>query len=228
MFRKYGLLGILLIVFVEINFFLKIEPFAQWYFPLVWFGYILVIDALIYKLKHSSIISNRFSEFIGMIVVSAAFWWIFEFINGVVKNWDYQNISFYFTPELANLMATISFATVIPAVMETAELFRTIHLFDHATLKKKHNISKRFLHTMMELSVVALVLPFFLPAFTYPLVWLSFFLLLDPINYLHKQPSIIGHLKDRRLAIPLALLLASDVCGFLWEIWNYWAVVKWT
>ena len=51
MFRKYGFIGIILIVLIEINFFLKIEPFASWYFPLIWLGYILTIDALIYDLS---------------------------------------------------------------------------------------------------------------------------------------------------------------------------------
>ncbi len=51
--------------------------------------------------------------------------------------------------------------------------------------------------------------------------------MLDPVNYMHKQPSIIGHLKGRKLVIPLSLLLAGIVCGVLWEFWNYWAVNKW-
>ena len=64
MFKKYGLIGILLIIFVEANFFFKIQPFASWYFPIIWVGYILVIDALIYKLKGSSLISNRIGQFL--------------------------------------------------------------------------------------------------------------------------------------------------------------------
>ena len=28
--------------------------------------------------------------------------------------------------------------------------------------------------------------------------------------------------------IPIALIVASLICGFLWEFWNYWAVTKWT
>ncbi len=51
MFRWYGLLGIVLIAFAELNFFLKIEPFAEKYFIIVWIGYILTIDALVYKLQ---------------------------------------------------------------------------------------------------------------------------------------------------------------------------------
>ena len=78
------------------------------------------------------------------------------------------------------------------------------------------------------IGVLCFVAPLVLPAFTFPLVWLSFFFILDPINYLHKQPSVVGHLKDKRLVIPLSLLLAGIIMGFFWEFWNYWAVPKWT
>jgi hypothetical protein len=81
---------------------------------------------------------------------------------------------------------------------------------------------------MMIAGVVCFIAPLILPRYTFPLVWLGFFLLLDPINYLHKQPSIIQHIKDRNLTIPLSLLLAGIILGFLWEFWNYWAIPKWT
>lgn len=226
MFKKYGLLGILLIVFVELNFFLKIQPFANWYFPIVWFGYILTIDAAIYKLRGNSLISNRPSQFAGLVVISMLFWWIFEFVNIPLKNWSYSGLEGL--GGLSNIFGSLSFATVLPALFETFELIRTIRLFDKEKLARKHKITKRFLHFMMILGIVSFTVPMILPKFAFPLVWLSFFLILDPINYLHKQPSIIGHLKDRKLTIPLSLLLAGITLGFLWEFWNYWAIPKWT
>lgn len=225
MFKKYGVLGILLILFVEINFFLKIEPFASWYFPIVWLGYILIIDALVYKLRKNSLISNKFGQFIGMIVISALIWFTFEVLNISTKNWGYigtENLG-----NLKELYGFLSFATVLPAFFETVDLINTIHLFDKERLHKTHKITKRFLHFMIVLGVLFFVGPFLLPKFLYPLIWLSFFFILDPINYIHKQPSIISHIRDKKLAIPLSLLLAGIILGFLWEFWNYWAQVKW-
>lgn len=227
MFRKYGILGLALIIFVEVNFFLKLQPFADWYFPLVWAGYILVVDAAIYKLRKHSLLSNTPGKLLGMVIVSALLWWIFEFMNLSVKSWGYAN-----TPEVAvtlkNFYGTIAFATVLPAFFETVELIRTIHLFDHAKLKKSHSITKRFLHSMVAIGVITFLLPLLFPRFFYPLVWVTFFFILDPINYLHKQPSIIRHVKDRNLAIPLSLLLAGIIMGLFWEFWNYWAIPKWS
>ncbi len=226
MFRKYGFIGILLIVFVELNFFLKIQPFANFYFPIVWFGYILIIDALVYKLRKSSLISDRFYHFLGMVIISMLFWYVFELTNISVQNWAYTGLGGL--GGMTKLFGLISFATVLPALFETVELIRSVHIFDNVELKRKHKITKNFLHAMMFLGVLCFILPVLLPSFTFPLVWLSFFFILDPINYLHKQPSIIGHLKDRELTIPLSLLLAGIILGFLWEFWNYWAIPKWT
>lgn len=225
MFRKYGVLGIILIILVELNFIFKIEPFASWYFPIIWLGYILVIDAIIHKLKKNSLLSNRPYQLLGMFIISAFLWYLFEFVNLKVGNWSYSS-----TESIINrsLFATLSFSTVLPAFFETVELIRTIHLFDKYKLRKKHDISKNLMHIMTIAGFLCFFAPLILPAFTFPLVWLSFFLILDPINYIHNQPSIIGHLKDRKLAIPLSLLSAGIIVGFFWEFWNYWAVPKWT
>ncbi len=226
-FKIYGLVGIILIVLMEINFFLKIEPFASWYFPLIWLGYILTIDSLVYKLKGSSLISNRAKGFFGILIISSLFWWLFEFTNLKLNNWSYTGVGLSSTL-MRNLFGTISFATVLPALFETTELIRSVGLFEKVKFKKQHKISKGFIYWMMFFGVVFFALPFTFPAFAFPLIWLSFFFFLDPINYLNKQPSIIGHFKDRKLAIPFSLLFAGIVMGFFWEFWNYWAIPKWT
>ncbi len=80
---------------------------------------------------------------------------------------------------------------------------------------------------MITIGVVSFILPLISPANFFPLIWLTFFFILDPINYLHKQPSIIKHLKDRKLVVPLSILAAGIIMGFLWEFWNFFAVTKW-
>ena len=226
MFKWYGVLGILIIIVMEINFFFKIQPLANWYFPIIWFGYILVLDAVNKKLSNKSLISDNESKFWGIVVISALFWWVFEFTNLSIRNWSYINL--ITDLRLRSLFGLLSFATVLPALFETYELIRNVHLFDGVKLKKKHNITKRFLHFMMFIGIICFILPIVIPKFVFPLVWLSFFFILDPINYIHKQPSIIKHLKDRKLAIPLSLLLSGIILGFFWEFWNYYAIPKWT
>ena len=80
-FRFYGFVGIAIIILAEVNFFLKLQPFANWYFPIIWFGYILLMDALIYSLKKSSIIMNNRKQFFLMLALPSIVWWGFEIIN---------------------------------------------------------------------------------------------------------------------------------------------------
>lgn len=229
MFKTYGIIGMLLIVLVELNFIFKIEPFASWYFPIIWLGYILVIDAVIFKLRKNSLISNRPGQIAGMFIISALFWYLFDFANFILGNWTYSGLEGLGSSLLSrSLFGTISFATVLPALFETTELIRSIHLFDRKKLKKKHRITKWFLHSMIIFGIACFFLSMLLPKLAFPLIWLSFYFILDPINYLHKQPSIIEHIRDRKLAVPLSLLLAGIIIGFFWEFWNYWAVPKWT
>ena len=225
MFKKWGVIGIILIILTQINFFLKIQPFADWYFPIIWIGYILTIDAAIYSINKKSLVNNHLLHFISLFILSASFWYIFEILNLFTQNWNYIG-----TDSLGNvklIFKLISFSTVLPALFETTSLIKSIHLFDKVKLRKKYNLSKNFLFIMIFLGIISFFLPIFFPKFTFPLIWLSFFLILDPINYINNQPSIIGHIKNRNLKIPLSLLLAGIILGFLWEFWNYWATIKW-
>src|SRR3989304_10522529 len=113
MVKKYGLLGIFLVIFAEINFFLRIDPYIYYGFMLAWFGYILTVDALVYKIKGNSLISKNFRQFLLMFVLSAIFWWIFEFINIPLQNWRYTGLEYF--GDWSLLIKTVSFATVLPA-----------------------------------------------------------------------------------------------------------------
>ncbi|MFH0868901.1 MAG: hypothetical protein V1839_01600 [archaeon] len=230
MFRWYGLLGALMIAFAEINFILKIDPFATWYFPIVWFGYILIIDSLVYKLRKNSLIHNNRKQFVFLMILSAGIWWAYELFNICMGNWNYAyaGASSNLFSTVPVIYGTLAFSTVIPAFFETYELFKSLHLFSHAHLKKKHNITKGFLFGMVGFGIFCLVAPILAPKIFYPLIWLSFFFILDPINYLHKQPSVIKHLKDKKMQVPVTLMLTGITLGFLWEFWNYWATIKWT
>ncbi|MDO8556834.1 MAG: hypothetical protein Q7R96_06730 [Nanoarchaeota archaeon] len=226
MFRKYGLLGILLILFVELNFYLRIEPFAHWYFQIIWFSYILVVDALVYNIKQRSLLMNNRKNFLVLCLISAVFWWIFELMNYQVGNWTYGTTGAQGLA-LNPVRATIAFATVLPAIVETMHLLEALHLFHHQPLKKHIPISKTLLYGCISAGILSFILFSLFPSIGFPLLWLAFFLLLDPINYLHGQPSILKHLKQGNWTFVILLGLAGLICGFFWEFWNYWSTNKW-
>ncbi|MCK4404334.1 MAG: hypothetical protein KAW02_04520 [candidate division Zixibacteria bacterium] len=111
--------------------------------------------------------------------------------------------------------------------METAELFRVLHIFDKIKIGER-SISPKILRTSIGLGVILLVIPVAFPS-TYlaVLVWLGFIFLLDPINYFFGTKSLFRDLEKGRLTILLSLFLSGLTCGLLWEFWNYWALSKW-
>ena len=218
-----------MILFTQINFYFKIEPFASWYFPLIWFGYILLLDAIIYKLKSHSLIMSRKEQFVKALILSALIWWLFEVLNFKTGNWTYISTTIYKEPSWFRLyiFRTIAFSTVLPTIIETFELFKTFKLFNKFKLKKHHDISHVFLHNMVFIGILMLLLNILWPKYFFGFVWLAFFFILDPINYLHSQPSIIGYWKNSNLKVPLTLFVTGTIAGVLWEFWNYYAVTKW-
>ncbi|MFH1583720.1 MAG: hypothetical protein ABIA56_01155 [Actinomycetota bacterium] len=183
MFRAYGIIGLLMLAFAQLNFIFQIHPYAQWYFPIIWFGYILFVDALVYRMYGKSLIYNRPKMFIVLLILSAVIWWMFEGIGFILQNWYYTGLEGFGTRFEKFLFGTLSFSTVIPAVFETYHLLRSVHLFDHTHLKKKHKISKTLLHTLTVLGILFLILPLAAPMYFYPIIWIAFFFLLDPKTF---------------------------------------------
>ena len=74
------------------------------------------------------------------------------------------------------------------------------------------------------ISLAALVL---WPRQAFAGTWLCLILLLDPINYMTGQPSIVRTLRRGDWGVVLALCAGALVCGLFWEMWNFWAYPKW-
>jgi hypothetical protein len=164
-----------------------------------------------------------------MLPWSVFIWLVFELFNLRIQNWYYANIT-------ANIIErwlgyAISFATVLPAIFETAEFLETIGLFnklkDQETEGLKNNIlSSRFIFA---LGIITLFLPIAFPQYFFPLVWVCFIFLLYPVNqWLSLRVSTDVHLN---ISLPcwfvVRLCLAGLICGLLWEFWNWHSVAHW-
>ena len=220
MFPWYGYLGILFVALGEFLMFYSLEPFSTYlFFILLWLGYILIVDAWVFHRSGTSRLNKSKKSFFGLFILSALFWWFYEVLNFFIENWRYENVG---QPEW--LMFTIAFSTVLPAVLCTSDLLGTFKLFDR---KWKISLSKKRVARLFLVGLIFLILPFVIPLYTFPLVWLSMFFLLDPVNYLNGVPSIIGQLKKGKAKLFLTLMIGALICGFFWEFWNYWAPAKW-
>jgi hypothetical protein len=232
-FALHGYAGIVVIMLAEGLMFGGNQLVGHWFTPIVWTGYILFVDALVYKFSgHSLLVTGRL-EFVIIAVVSIGSWWLFEFYNAprfwksdLELWWHYHNLEP--NPFLRRVGYDWAFATISPAMFETAELF-SVTLFRRQTSRVAIKFSKTILVVMMFAGLAGAIVPLIFPSEWFaPVVWLSFILFLDPVNAMRGQPSISDDLSRgdwRRLS---ALLASGLVCGLLWEFWNYWALTKWT
>jgi len=226
--KGHGWLGLGIIGVSEILLFSGV-PFVRTYFtPLAWTGYILFTDALVFRIKGTSLILRCPKEFVFMLPLSILFWLIFEFFNLYIQNWRYVGL-----PEalpLRWLGYAWAFATIWPAILETAEAVEgsgRIARQKTSTLK----ITQGRLILSLAFGVFCLILPLIAsPGFAKYLaapVWLGFIFLLDPLNYWMGSKSLFADLEKGNPRTLYSLLISGFICGLLWEFWNYWAGAKW-
>jgi len=232
-FPLYGYLGFLIMVGAEAFLFSGNQLVGRWFTPIVWTGYILLVDALVYTVKSRSLLMTDRLEFLVIAIISIGFWWLCEFYNAprfwkssLELWWHYRNLE----PNLMLRRAGYdwAFATILPLLFVTTEFF-SVTIFKGLHGRAAIKISKAILVGSIIAGAVGVTWPLIFPSeWLAPVVWLGFIFLIDPINAMRSWPSIAGDLARgdwRRLT---SLLAAGLICGVLWEFFNYWAIAKWT
>lgn len=224
--RQYhGLIGLVILLVSEVLMLAGISPFTTWFYSLAWWSYIFIVDQAVYGLKGDSLWVSRRREFLFLIPLSVFFWMIFEGLNVYLDNWSYVNLPVQIWLRWPGYF--IAYATVLPALFETRELLEALGLFANVKMKPMFKGSSwRAYFTLI--GIVSLLLVIFLPRFFFPLTWLFFIFLLEPVLYTWRGNSIMRQLKNGDPRDLLLLLASGMICGILWEFWNFWAASKWT
>jgi len=226
-FRFYGYIGLGIIFISEILLFKKQKFVSEFFTPIVWTGYILFLDALNFKLFSKSLIYPHFKDFLLMLFLSVAFWFIFEFYNLFLQNWKYLNL-----PE--NLVIRIlgyfwAFSTILPGIFETEILIENTKIC--ALKTKPIKFSEGVLRGFIIFGILCLLSVFLVPRNTArylaAFVWTGFVFLLDPINKKIGADSFLADLEEGSWNRFFSFFLAGLICGILWEFWNYWTYTKW-
>jgi len=216
--------GLLLAVVSGILLFQRVEPFASEFYLFIWWSYIIAIDAVTYLIQNNSLIISRTREFLIMLPWSVAFWLLFEMVNLRLDNWHYINVASNIWVRWPGYF--LAYATVLPGIFETAEVLGCLGLYHRVRCRQRVIAPVRFF-AFYGTGILFLALSLAAPRFCFPLIWLAFIFLLEPLNYTHGGLSL---LRDWELGKPknlLLLLTAGLVCGGLWELWNFWAGAKW-
>jgi hypothetical protein len=196
------------------------------FFPL-WLGYALLVDALVLRRRGTSILTRSPRNFALLFACSAPAWWLFEAFNARTHNWQYLGGDRFGSLAYFSL-TTLSFSTVMPAVFETAELVRSVGWVGRLPRGPSLVPTRGLLLAMFGVGIAMLVLSMTWPERFYPFLWGSAFFLAEPVNAWRGRPSLLTALARGDWRPAAALAMGALVCGFFWEMWNFWSYPKWT
>jgi hypothetical protein len=123
-------------------------------------------------------------------------------------------------------MATLAFATVLPACFFHAEALDAF-----GVLRRKRwrpfRVTNRILALCTAAGAACAVLPLLWPRWAFWMVWGAPLGVLEPVNYRSGAPSLLRDLEQGRRGRLLRLLAGGLLAGGAWELLNYWARTKW-
>lgn len=222
--KIHGPLGILIFILAAVMLGQGREPFATYFYSFAWWSYILAADAFVYWLRGESLIVNRTRTFLLMIPLSIFVWCIFEGFNFRLANWHYITVPHELWKRWIGY--AVAYGTVLPGLCETYHLFKETRLFQSVSVKRWRPTT-RSLRLMGIVGGVFLFSALLIPRYCFPLVWIGFALLIEPLFYPSDNESLLHDIEYGDLSRLLNLLVGGLVCGLLWETWNFWAQTKW-
>ena len=224
--QLYGWVGLIGLLLAEALLLLGVKIVAIYFTPLAWTCYILLVDAAVLAICGESRLHDHPRHFATVALLSIPLWLVFEAYNLRLQNWTYAGVPQAWS--LALLGYGWSFATITPAIFETADLIESFARFRPTTPVRFSGAARG---SMLLFGAVCLVLPLILPqplaSRLFILVWIGFVFLLDPLNCQLNLPSLLSDLEQGRRSRFYALLMSGFVCGWYWEFWNFWAAAKW-
>jgi hypothetical protein len=225
-FPRHGYIGIFLLITAWAANWCMPGLRTQWGFFFQWLGYILLIDAIVFTKKARSIYSDNSKSFIALFIYSIPFWWLFELLNLRTQYWFYEARENFTDVEYA-LLASLSFSTVIPAILETYELLSLLKVFQKTIRGPKLKESRENFLLMLFVGIIMLVLVLVYPKQLPYFLWISLYFIFEPFNYFLGFPTLLSFTRSSNWRPVLQVFLAGLCCGFLWELWNYYSYPRW-
>ncbi len=232
-FPRWGWAGVVLclaswlLAWQRFTWFRLFQPHT---FVPIWAGFILAVNALAVKRSGSCLIMRRPLGFLLLFPASAGFWWFFEYLNRFVQNWYYTGIE-GMGPGEYTFYSSLAFATVLPGVFSMIDLLRTVPALGIGLGRCRpiHLPSSNWIPaTCLLAACIGLAMIGIFPDQLFALLWVSPLIILLALQALTGQTTLLYPLTTgdwRPVVVPA---LAALVCGFFWEMWNYFSLARWT
>jgi hypothetical protein len=225
-----GLLLCLLAWFLAWKRFSWFWLFQPHTFLPIWTGFILFLNALSVKRSGSCLLLRQPLRFLLLFPASAGFWWFFEFLNRFVQNWFYTGVGSMGPAEYV-YDASLSFATVLPGVFSMLDLLLTFPALGQGLARCRRiqlPASRRIPLASLIAAGIGLSLIGLFPNQLFGLLWVAPLIVMLAIQAMAGRPTLLNPLRRgdwRPLVVPA---LAALICGFFWEMWNYFSLAHWT
>lgn len=214
-----------LIIFIAswiINWARWPEPLDMYIFVPLWWSFILLLDAIVYKRNYGrSIFSTTPTTFKLVFAVSSVAWWSFEYLNYFfLELWYYPNADL-FTSFGRTFWYLLSFTVVWPGIFEFYSLLRTFPFFRN---RYSQGMTIRFpVWLQIALLFGGFALAFLSGIFPRPLffaLWLYPMLLAALAMSLSGKWTIFRPITQGNWSFVVLIGLATLANGFFYELWN--------
>jgi hypothetical protein len=223
---KFGILLCLLSWILAWSRLELFRPLQLHTFLPLWLSYILLVNGLVKTRTGTSPWERWGTRYLLLFPCSAIYWWLFEYLNRYVQNWSYLSVESFSAAQYI-FLSTTSFATVLPAVFGTRLLLSSYGRWN-APLENwvRLRIWQRpgwwFFAGAFPLIFLAKATDFL-----FPFVWLSPLCLLIGFKIFLSQPSFVRAAEDGDWRGIIQWAAAALLCGFFWEMWNFFSLAKW-
>jgi hypothetical protein len=184
------------------------------------------MDGLVIWRTGTSLLTRSRRKYLGLFLVSAPAWWIFELLNLRTQNWIYIGAEIFSPLEYA-FWTTLSFSTVIPAVFGSAEFFASFDFVKRLSRGPRVGTDKRTTLFFFVLGWLMLVLILIFPNKFFGFIWMSLYFILEPINIWLGNRSLANWTESGDWRPVISLWLGVLLTALFWEMWNYYSYPKW-
>lgn len=205
-----------------------LEPLIPYSFVPLWWGFILVLDGLVFRRTGgNSLVARRPTVIPAIAVVSCVSWYYFEYLNYFTRhNWYYPHDELMSTAGYL-VWFGLAFTTVMPSIFVVYQFLTTFN-----GLRTRHangprlQLSRRAVWGVLWLGLASLALLVIWPAPLFPLLWIG------PLAVMAAALSLAGFWTPfSPIALgnwaPMTLMaLACAVNYFVGEMWNFFSTAQ--